>query len=171
MEVEAFRKSEQGAGLFQHFRGGAGCVLAHSVCDQIFRRNGQELITTGCVEQAHPVEISQPIKQGGTDDFKAELQFWMNPSPRHHAGSAWANKAMCLQGRLKSILTGDNVEIPCGNRPTGIKFSRRTTDQNGRAETLRVHMLTDGGEDFERGCKGGAIGSHAGAVMARNALL
>lgn len=31
MEVEFFRNGEQGAGLFQHFRGRAGSVLAHAI--------------------------------------------------------------------------------------------------------------------------------------------
>ena len=48
MEVEVFRKGEQGAGLLQHFRGGAGRILAHAIGNQVFRGDGQELVAIGC---------------------------------------------------------------------------------------------------------------------------
>lgn len=65
---------------------------------------------------------------------------------------------MGAEGGFESILSGDNVEVTCGEGAARIEFGGCAAYEDGRADALRVHMLADGGEDFERCGKFWAVG-------------
>ena len=67
---------------------------------------------------------------------------------------------MCAQRCFKCILSGDDVKVAGGEGAAGIKFSGRATHEDGRVDALRIHMLADGREDFERSGKFGAVALH-----------
>lgn len=152
-EVAVRVKAEQDAGLFQHRRGGAGGILAHSVGDEVFDGDrGEGRVDGDAFDQDDAAIVDLAVHRGGGDYFKTEAEGRVDPAERGVADADRLFEAESAEFFLKLRLDGrGDVDVAGHHRAAGVIFHRSAADEDRAGEAAGDHGFVEAREDGE-GC-------------------